>query len=200
MADHAGREPVEPVDEVDRVDRRDHHDGGEERPLGSIERELAAVGLGEEHELDAGDDQEAGREHLPTELGEGVELEQVVEHADRADHRAGDQDDAGVAEHERTLAGEERQLPPDEVRRSQPAEHGQPTEVGNGLGVHVPVPDLRDRPGAQGDLPRDDREEIGDRGGHQEDKGVLAHQASSSVRVTPSGSRTAFSRSRESAP
>ena len=46
-------------------------------------------------------DQEAGREHLAAELGERVELEEVVEHADRADQRAGDQHDAGVAEDER---------------------------------------------------------------------------------------------------
>ncbi len=115
-------------------------------------------------------------EHLSAELGEGVELEQVVEHADRADHRAGDQDDAGVAEHERALAGQERQLPPDDVRRGEPAEHGQPAEVGNRLGVDVAVPDLGDGSGAQGDLPGDDREEVGDRGGHQEDEGVLPHQ------------------------
>ena len=139
-------------------------------PWAGVERELAAVRLGEEHELDAGDDQEAGREHLAAELGEGVELEQVVEHADRADHRAGDQDDAGVAEHERALPGQEGQLPPDDVRRGEAAEHGQPAEVGNRLGVDVAVPDLGDGPGAQGDLPGDDREEVGDRGGHQEDE------------------------------
>ena len=40
------------------------------------------------------DDQEAGGEHLPAELGQRVELEEVVEHADRADQRAGDQHDA----------------------------------------------------------------------------------------------------------
>ena len=164
-------------------------------PWEDVEGELAAVGHREEDVLDAEDDQEPRGEHLPAELGQRVELEEVVEHPDAADQRARDQHDAGVAEDERPAGGEERQLAGHDVRRDQAAEHGQPTEVRDRLGVHVAVADRRHRPGAQRDLARDDGEQVGHRGGDQEDEGVLPHGAAqpSSVSAAPSGSSTALS-------
>ena len=82
----------------------------------------------------------------------------------------------GVAEDERPAGGEERQLAGHEVRRHEAAQHRQPAEVGDRLGVHVAVADLGHRAGAQRDLAGDDREQVGDRRGHQEDEEVLPHQ------------------------
>ena len=177
--------------------------------VGSSEKTVA-VGPGEEDELDARGDQEPGREHLAAELGQRVELEEVVEHPDRADQRPGDQHDPGVAEDERAAGGEERQLPGHEVRRHEAAQHRQPAEVGDRLVVHVAVAHLGDRAGADRDLAGHDREQVGDRGGHQEDEDVLPHSASSAARPRSrgasgsgrgaSGSSTALSWSRLSAP
>ena len=186
-ADDAGREAVEAVDEVHGVDGGDDDQHGEQRTLRRVEGELA-VGLGrEERVLDPGEDQEPGREHLAAELGQRVELEQVVQHADRADHGPGDDHDAGVAEHERSAARQERQLLRHEVRRHQPAEHRQPTEVRDRLRVHVAVADLGHGAGAQRDLAGDDGQEIGDRGGDEEDQDVLPHRRAPLVFVRQGG-------------
>ena len=85
------------------------------------------------------------------------------------------QHDPGIAEDERVAGREERQLAGHQVRRDQAAQHGQPAQVRDRLGVHVPVAHPRDRAGAERDLARDDGQEIGDRGGDQEDEGVLTH-------------------------
>ena len=177
-AHHARRQAVEAVDEVDRVDGRDDHDRGEQGALGSVEAELL-LGADRDHlEPDARPDEEGDSDHLAAELGQGVELEEVVEHTDSADHRAGEDHGPGVLGQEGARAGEEGQLARHAVRRHEPAEHRQPAEVGDRLGVDVAVPDLRDRPGPERDLPGDHREEVGHRGRDQEDQEVLAHALS----------------------
>ena len=79
------------------------------------------------------------------------------------------------------LRREERQLAGHEVRRHEAAQHREPAEVGDRLVVHVAVADLRDRAGADRDLPGHDREQVGDRRGHQEDEDVLPHASASSA-------------------
>ena len=73
------------------------------------------------------------------------------------------------------LRRQERQLARDEVRRHEATEHGQATEVRDRLCVHVAVADGGDRAGPQRDLAGDHRQQVGDRGGDQEDEGVLTH-------------------------
>ena len=172
-AHHAGGQAVEAVDEVDGVDGGDHHDHAEQRRLGRGQHELVGLHprqLRKEVELDTEEHQERRRQHLPAELGQGVDVEDVVQHPHRADQGAREEHDAHIAEDEAVAAREERQLPADEVGRSQSTEHGDATEIGNGLGVHVAVADLRDSAGPQSDLARDHRQEVGDRAGDQEDE------------------------------
>ena len=108
-----------------------------------------------------------------------------------------------------SAAREERQLVGHEVRRDQAAEHRQPAEVRDRLGVHVAVAHLRHGAGAQRDLAGDDRQagtsrppRPGRRGGtHAPGTPVLSpRRRSRSITVAPSGCSTSFSASTESAP
>ena len=108
--------------------------------------------------------------------------------------------DAGVAEDEVVAGGEERQLAGDDVGRDEAAEHRQPAEVGDRVGVHVAVAHRGDGAGAQRDLAGHDREQVGHRQGDQEDEEVLPHRQPSSVSTTPCSSIAALSCSSERAP
>ncbi len=131
-------------------------------PCVRVERELAAVRAREEEYWIPDDDQEAGREHLAAELGERVELEQVVEHPDRADQRAGDQHDAGVVEHERAAAATRNgSCWATRYAATRPPSIASAAEVRDRHRVHVAVADLGDRAGAQRDLAGDDGQQVG---------------------------------------
>ena len=171
--DHAGGQAVEAVDEVHRVHGGDHHDHAEQRAPGHGSRvNWPRPGQLEGEVLHLVEHQEAGGQHLAAELGERVELEQVVEDPEQR------RSSRPPIEHDRRRRGRpaaslsERNGSWWATRYAahQPAEHRQPAEVRDRHGVHVAVADLGDRAGAQRDLAGDDAEQVGDHGGDQEDE------------------------------
>ena len=203
-ADHAGGEAVEAVDEVHRVHGRDHDEHRQQRALGRVEGELAAV-------------RESGRRRTgcpktirkpaastcPPSLVSASSSKRSSRTPTAQISAPGDQHDAGVAEDERAAGGEERQLPGHDVRRDQPAEHRQPAEVRDRLGVHVAVAHLGHRPGAQRDLAGDDASAgRSPTAATRKTRSVLPHRAVSPRPSAwrPRGSRTALRSSSESAP
>ena len=144
-------------------------------------------------ELDVVVDHEAGRQHLPPSLV-SASISKRSSSTPRAHTMPPATSTTPASEKPAARPRQERQVAGHDVRRDEAAEQRQAAEVGDRFRVDVAVAHPGHRAGAQRDLAGEDREQVGDRRGDEEDREVLAHAApqSSSVRVAPSGSSTSL--------
>ena len=172
-SDDPGGEAVEPVDEVHRVGRRDddhdreeHEDGGGQdgRP-GDRQRQQLHTGVGHQ----------AGGEDLPGQLGQPVELANVVEGPDEAH-------DAARREHPEDLAvpeegAEVRQVARDECRGDEADVDSHSPEPRDGSRVDVTLADSREGTRGHGEAAHEGCRDVRDRGRDEKDQDVLVHSA-----------------------
>ena len=188
-ADHAGRQPVEPVDHVDRVDRRhDQQPVSTARWAGSRENWLPCASVKKKNWTPKATRNPAASTWPPSLVSASSSKRSSSTPTAQISAPAISTIPAS-RKTQRRAGGEERQLTGDEVRRHEAAQHRQPAEVGDRLVVHVAVADLGDRAGAERDLAGHDREQVGDRGGHQEDEDVLPHASAASATSGPRRAR-----------
>jgi hypothetical protein len=93
--------PSRPSTKLTALTVPDDDEHGQDRRLGAVEDERrggVAAGQRQPVELHALYDHEPGREDLAGELGQRVELEEVVDHTDGADRQPAEQDGSGVVE------------------------------------------------------------------------------------------------------
>ncbi|MPM24643.1 hypothetical protein SDC9_71126 [bioreactor metagenome] len=173
-ADHAGRQTVQAVDEVHRVGADHHEEDGQHDGTGGVQRD-DPVGQRDPQQPDAGLHHDPRGQHLPGELGDRTDVQQIVEHPDGAQHGHGDQDPGGVVADD-LVAAEERQVHRQQEGDGDTDQHRHSPEVRRRHDVDVPGPDLGHGPEPDRRPPGPSAELVGDRGGHQQDEDVFAHR------------------------
>ena len=132
-----------------------------------------AAGQPEHLPLHAEQHQHAGGEDLAGQLGDRVQVEPVVQHADQADQAAGGQHPDDLRGRDERAA-QRRQLQRHQHGGGEPGVDGDAAHPRDRQRVHVPVADRRDRADPDGEHPHHAGEQEGDDDGGAEDQRVLA--------------------------